>query len=417
MEAVAGPQPHYAIRFDSVRNFCFFSAVVAMIYTLLRPSPTDLLICVTAFMCLFVNQRVGVKFFLLLTLLLMRLISIVYPSIPYYDDPDVRFQTLAHIFVYVLALTACWVSSSWDSDDYNRFIRVYVGAATTAAALAMTGFIFQVPFLVWDERGTGFFDDPNMYGAFVVPSVLCCIYVIHHGLGRKIVWVPLALFLTLGVLMSFSRAASVGMLLATTGYLTFLNRTNMRRFVPVSLALIIGAAVLFGIAYYVASEFAPEMLTRLTVAKEYDKGHFGRYSRYALSIPMILDNPKGLGLDQQMKYFPEPIHNIFLSAFLNYGWFGGFVWLSLFASSLINGIANYRFTRNPLAVLLIFCYMGPILSTLLHEGEQWRHLWLFTGLIWGFRQSNFIPAPVVEKRGPLTYFSAELPRAARIPNA
>ncbi len=98
-------------------------------------------------------------------------------------------------------------------------------------------------------------------------------------------------------------------------------------------ALLIVGAILFGTAYFVAKELAPEMLSRLTVAKEYDLGRFGRYGRYALSIPMILDNPIGLGLLQN-KIFPEPIHNIFLSSFLNYGWIGGLVWTTLFLSSL-----------------------------------------------------------------------------------
>ena len=60
------------------------------------------------------------------------------------------------------------------------------------------------------------------------------------------------------------------------------------------------------------------------LAETYDLGQFGRYNRYLLAIPMILQNPLGLGLFEIDKYFPEPIHNIWISAFLNYGWIAGF---------------------------------------------------------------------------------------------
>ncbi len=55
------------------------------------------------------------------------------------------------------------------------------------------------------------------------------------------------------------------------------------------------------------------------------------------------------------------------------------------------GYLNYRNTRNPLAVLLVFCFLAPIMCAFLHQGERWRHLWLFVGLLWGFRVRNFLP--------------------------
>ena len=54
-----------------------------------------------------------------------------------------------------------------------------------------------------------------------------------------------------------------------------------------------------------------------------------RYSRYLLSIPMILENPFGLGMLEIDKYFPEPVHNIFISSFVNYGWLAGVAWILL----------------------------------------------------------------------------------------
>jgi hypothetical protein len=75
--------------------------------------------------------------------------------------------------------------------------------------------------------------------------------------------------------------------------------------------------------------FGEKLAERLTFAKEYDLGHGGRYSRYALSIPLIIDHPLGMGLFEIDRIFDEPIHNIWLSSFLNYGWLAGFCWTLL----------------------------------------------------------------------------------------
>jgi hypothetical protein len=104
---------------------------------------------------------------------------------------------------------------------------------------------------------------------------------------------------------------------------------------------------------------------------------------------MIIDNPIGIGIIQQEKIFEEPIHNSVLSSFLNYGWSGGFTWLTLFFASLGLAVSNYLITRSPIAVLLLFGYLSCILGTFLHEGEHWRHLWLWMGLLWGFNSWNF----------------------------
>jgi hypothetical protein len=103
----AAAQSGYFIHFASVRNFVFFTAVIAMNYTLLRPSPVDMLFCAAGFFCLFVNQRIGIKFLILLILLLGRTWSFIYPSLPFAGDPKIQFEILAHIFVVLICLVSC----------------------------------------------------------------------------------------------------------------------------------------------------------------------------------------------------------------------------------------------------------------------------------------------------------------------
>jgi hypothetical protein len=106
---------------------------------------------------------------------------------------------------------------------------------------------------------------------------------------------------------------------------------------------------------------------------------------------MILDNPLGLGLFEIDKYFPEPIHNIWISAFLNYGWIAGFDWTLLMVLTVQQAWYNWRRSRNVLCLVILFCWLAIICCAMLHQGERWRFLWLFTGMVWGLNYRNFAP--------------------------
>ena len=131
------------------------------------------------------------------------------------------------------------------------------------------------------------------------------------------------------------------------------------------------------------------IVERSKLAETYDLGQFGRYNRYLLAIPMILENPLGLGLFEIDKYFPEPIHNIWISAFLNYGWIAGFDWTLLMVLTVQQAWYNWKRSKNTLCLVMLFSWLSIICCAMLHQGERWRFLWLFTGMVWGLNYRNF----------------------------
>jgi hypothetical protein len=104
-----------------------------------------------------------------------------------------------------------------------------------------------------------------------------------------------------------------------------------------------------------------------------------------------------MGIGEIDRFFPEPIHNIFISSFLNYGWLAGSAWLLLVGLSIWHAWVNYRETKHPLAVLLFCCSFSQVLCAVLHQCEQWRSLWLFMGLHWGFTIRNFVSQRAPER--------------------
>jgi O-antigen ligase len=298
-------------------------------------------------------------------------------------------------------------------------MKVYVFTCVIASILGTVGFALGLDALTWDNRARGLLDDPNMYGSMLAPSVLCAIYLMHMRIVRRWIMLLALVILIVGIMLSFSRAAIVATMLVTAGYIFFLNRLRLARLLPVLLGLVLLALVLFAVTSLVSQEFTQKFFQRLTFAESYDLGREGRYGRYLLVLPMILDNPMGLGVLQLEKIFPEPIHNIFLSSFVNYGWTGGVTWLVLVGSSIVLAIENYRRTRSPVAILLLFTFLAVVMCASLHEGEHWRHLWLFIGLLWGFSQANFREAvaapPPRPVRLPWPPEPATRPAVARVP--
>lgn len=388
MQAAAPP---LLVNLHAVRNFLFLAAVLLMNYTMVRPSPVDIAFLGALAASALINQRVTGNFFVYFFVIGAWTLSFYVASISFVADEYVYFELIAKTFVVVLGFTACWVAMSWSEQNFIRFLKVYILATAIAAALGIAGFVLGVEELLWDGRSKALIDDPNMYGGFLIPGILASLYMLTHG-GNRPVYLAALLLLLFGILFSFSRAATGSLAVTGSLYLLFVYRRNPVKaglyfFLVLTVALVLGA-----LAISLVDDFGAKVFDRLTVAKEYDSGHFGRYNRYLLAIPFILDNPLGMGIGQIDRYFPEPIHNIFISSFLNYGWVAGTAWVLMLVLAVRITWINFRATRNSLTVLLLCCFLSQILCAVLHECEHWRQLWLFMGLVYGFNARNF-PAP------------------------
>jgi hypothetical protein len=227
--------------------------------------------------------------------------------------------------------------------------------------------------------------------------------------GRVIVYMPALIWILVGLLASFSRAAIVSFALWGGIYYVVLNRRNLLKAGFYALAVIAVVAFAAGLLAVSVEGLDDKILDRLTIAKEYDLGHGGRYNRYALAWPIILDNPLGIGIFQldRIPIFEEPIHNFLISSFLNYGWLAGFAFVTLILFSVAVSFSNYRQTREQLCIALFLAWLAILSCAFLHEAERWRFMWLFTGLIWGVNVRNLLAT-----RG-----AAGAERAARLPTA
>jgi|GEM_PF-948022 hypothetical protein len=384
-----------ALRFAvfSTRNMVFLIAVLAMNYTLMRPSPVDMLfigsfLITLLHLMMFQQQAVTRRAVHLSLLLGAWAMSYFIASLPHLGEEFVAFELLAKTFAISIGFIGAFVSMSWNQRHFETFMMVYIASCVIASLLGTVGFLTQMELLTWDGRAKGLIDDPNMYGSFLIPAVVFCAYFLSRGQGSKVLLSGALAIALLGILLSFSRIAVVAAIVCLTAYVFFHNRRNPRRLVLIIGGLVATSVVLFVIAGLTSAEFTAKLMDRLTFAKDYDLGEEGRYHRYLLVLPMILQNPIGIGVLQLEKIFPEPIHNIWLSSFVNYGWGGGISYVTLAIGSVVVSVRNYRRTRNELPIALLISLVGIIFCSTLHEGEHWRHSWLFYGLVWGLSIAN-----------------------------
>lgn len=364
------------------RNFFFLMAVVLLNYTLLRPSPVDVSFTIALLLTIFCSQRFSPNTLSFLTLVFIWTIGLLFSSMPHAGDPEVVMQLFKICYAISIGVCAALVVTHWTKRNFQRFLRVWIGSAIIASTLGTIGFAGGIGEFTWDGRAKGLFDDPNMYGAFLIPALLSSLYFLFLGRSR-LIYGACTIWLTLGVLLSFSRIAIAACFMLAIAFLLIVNRQAMLRTL-LSIAGVAAAVLAVGaFAAVLIDGFDEKVLDRLTFAKEYDLGEQGRLRRYLTSFDLMMDSPLGLGTLQYQKMFPEPIHNIWLSSFMNYGWGAGFAWSCLVLFGVVRMVAAYRRTRDPLIVTLLFCWLGILACALLHEAERWRHLWLFTGLIWG----------------------------------
>lgn len=380
--------PSIAVNIFKMRNCLFFIAVLLMHWTLLRPAPADIVFLLVLYLSIILNPTINARSLVYFLLISVWTFSIYISSIHVIGVPAVQFQLLAHSFVVVLGLIACLVALSWAESDFHVFLKVYLAACCVTSSLGIYGFVFGAELFLWDGRAKGLFDEPIAFGAFLLPGVLGSMYLLsrRHGLIFPLIALVLCI---VGAVLSFSRAVIFSLVVVAPLYFVFINRRNMARAGAYFLIALAIAAVVAAVTFLSFEGFQAKVFDRLTVAKEYDVGQTGRFNRYLLSMPLILENPLGLGMLEIDKLFPEPVHNLFISSFVNYGWLAGLAWILLTLLSIKISFENYRATQSPMSIWLSFSVLTQLPCAMLQQVEHWRHLWMFLGLLWGFNVRNF----------------------------
>ncbi|WP_132078141.1 O-antigen ligase family protein [Sinorhizobium americanum] len=294
-----------------------------------------------------------------------------------------------------LALTAVFFAAIVE-DRHQRLrliFNAWVSAAVITALLGILGYFGAIPgaanFTLYD-RAKGAFQDPNVFGPFLAAPAL---YLVHGLLTQPIRRAPLKIagliVLTLGVFLSFSRAAwalNLFCVAALVFVMLLKERSGLFRLRILVLALCGALFVMAALAVALQSEQVATLFSsRSQLVQDYDGGHLGRFDRHRIGFMMSMERPLGIGPLIFGTIFLEDEHNVWLKSLTSYGWLGFVSYVTLIAWTLSLGFRFLLLDRpwQPYLMIAWVALIGHVGIGNVIDTDHWRHFYLLLGIIWG----------------------------------
>jgi O-antigen ligase len=263
----------------------------------------------------------------------------------------------------------------------------YLVAATTSALVGTVALVAALPgrdHLIGDDRVQAFFQDPNVFGPFLVPIALVLIEDLltpRLFALRRSLKAALLLLLVLGVVLSFSRGAWVNLALGLAVVLVVvsLRRGGGRKaMLAVALALALAVAVT-GILAATGSEGF--LLERARI-QSYDAS---RFSAQAVGIESAERYPFGVGPGQFEHFASLSAHSTYVRVAGEQGLPGLVALVALLTSTLLAALANALAGRETYGIgsaALLGAWCGILVNSVVVDTLHWRHVWVVMALIW-----------------------------------
>jgi O-antigen ligase len=240
------------------------------------------------------------------------------------------------------------------------------------------------------DRAAGAFKDPNVFGPYLV---LPATYLFHRLMTGNPLKMPLyvgaLLFLSLAILLSFSRGAwgLYFFALATVTAALFIQSTSGAFRLRIAVMAVV-AMLTIGIAAMVVLQIpaiADLFVQRAQLVQDYDGARLGRFARYTIGFQLAMERPLGIGALVFGRMYGEDTHNIWLKTLLDYSWLGFAAYLTLIVWTIAGGF-RILFRDRPWQPFLLCAYavfIGHVLLGTVIDTNHWRHFYILLGVIWG----------------------------------
>lgn len=387
------PKRSLTLSIRSIGNLSLGLVVFLSGFVFFEPAPYELLIVpllVIWFACGLTLRRS----FLPLTLFL--LCFVCGGAIASTQKADIGSGFFYIVITGFLATTSIFYAALICDRPQERLKIVFKAYSAAAIVAALIGVLAYLNFLPNSEsylfggRARGPFKDPNVYGPFLIlPAIVLLRHILLTPVTRSL-WQIIGLLIILAaIFLAFSRAAwgmTFFCMIMMVALIYITANTNALRGKIFLMSVFVGFGVigllLFALSFDAVSSLFEE---RAKLVQSYDGARFGRFARYSYGLTWIMETPLGFGFGKFRATFGEDTHNIYIKAFLVYGWLGGISYLLLVGTTLAVGFKQL-FKAHPWQGYMQACYvviLGHVLVGLVVDIDRWRHLYLIYGLTWG----------------------------------
>ena len=293
------------------------------------------------------------------------------------------------ITVYLIVFSV-WMAGYVDSVKRSTMIiKSYVIGAAVIGALSTVALFVPIPggelLLTSDGlRAQGLFQDPNVYGPFMVPAALLMLEEIINP--RLLTWRPTVKAIVFVILVaaatfSYSRATwgstVVGILVLLA--ILALRRGGSRRAMWGLILLATG----FAMATFVLSATGSlGFIEERATLQSYDTD---RFAAQRLGLELAFQKPLGIGPGQFEVISPVATHSTYVRALAEQGLLGLAAMLSILFGTLILALRNALLGRDAWGIgsaTLLGAWIGLLVNSAVVDTAHWRILWFVAALIW-----------------------------------
>ena len=376
-----------------------FIAMAASSVAVIEPSPHDGLMVLVAIIGAIAGLRFERQTLLLLMLLLVwNAAGMIALTRIASDSKAVQYAATTFYMSAAAVLFAALVTS----DTMKRLAALragYIASAVVAGLAGIAGHFHLFPgaemFEEYGGRAMGMFKDPNVYAPYLIwPALFLIARIITRGFFPR----DLAMLgiIMSGLFLSFSRGAwghflfsaaiSVVLMVVTAPSIT-----QRRHIVMLSVGGLVAAAALLGLMMVAIPSVHDMFFMRAQAIQDYDVGEGGRFRLQELALNALLDYPLGMGPFEFGRKYGLQQHNVYLQAFIVYGWLGGVTYILTVLSTILLGF-RALLIRTPWQIYLITAFaafVGEVAEGFIIDTDHWRHFFLLLGMVWGLAAATF----------------------------
>lgn len=411
--AAAMPGSYLAPAVTSLRErlllMVLFVTVLASSVAFIEPSPHDALMGLLAVACLIAGARFDRTLALPLILLMVWNVAGLLALMQVAGEEKTIQYSATSAYLAIAALVfACLFTTN----TMPRLATMRVAYVTTACIGAILGaigyfnlFSGAAAMFATIGRANGAFKDPNVFGPFLIWPIL---FVIERMLNRSIKLADLVVLgiLQFGLLLSFSRGAWFhfavsSLVLVALAFLAAPSQKARMRVFGLAALSVVGLAALLAILLSFDS-IGAMFRERAQLIQSYDVGSGGRFRLQEIALGAVLAFPNGMGPFEFARVHGLQQHNVYLQAFLVYGWAGAMAYIMLLVSTLWVGLRNsfVRTPWQPYVMTALAAFTGEVAEGFVIDTDHWRHFFLLLGMIWGLAAANSIAARHAQNANP-----------------
>jgi len=324
------------------------------------------------------------------------------------EIPNALLFQVVTIFLF---FTSFWVANYVAQAPQARMrlvIGAYVLAGTISAAMGALGYLGLVPghdLLTLYGRAKALFNDPNVFGPFLIlPAMYALQRVLLGSPRRAVIAAGVVMVIAVGVFASFSRAAWAHLIASGLGVylLCFFGVANAREKVRMLITALLGVLMIaVAIGGLLSIPKVQDLFAVRAQAQSYDEGDSGRFGRQGYAFELALQNPFGIGPYEfrNLRVKEEP-HDSYVNVFHVYGWGGGLMFVLFIGTTIWRGL-RFVFRASPnrlLLIPLVSVFIPLAVEAAIIDLDHWRHFYLVGGLIWGVTAGYKKSLPGEEKR-------------------